>query len=44
MSLDVPFDYEQMEEQLHLLLGRFFVTSLVKEAELVDKQLTKILW
>ena len=26
MSLDVPLDYEQMEEQLHLLLGRFFVT------------------
>ena len=26
MSLNVPFDYEQMEEQLHLLLGRFFVT------------------
>lgn len=26
MSHDVPLYYEQMEEQLHLLLGRFFVT------------------
>ena len=26
MSLDVPFHYKQMEEQLHHLLGRFFVT------------------
>jgi hypothetical protein len=26
MSTEIPFDYEQMEEQLHLLLGRFFVT------------------
>lgn len=26
MSPDVSLQYEQMEEQLHLLLGRFFVT------------------
>lgn len=26
MSLDVSPNYEQMDEQLHLLLGRFFVT------------------
>lgn len=26
MPLNTPFDYEQMEEQLYLLLGRFFVT------------------
>lgn len=26
MSSDVPLYYEQMEEKLHLLVGRFFVT------------------